>query len=869
MTHRRVGRAAMAVVSALGAAIPAFTAAGQCETLDPVLGRRFEVEVNAAIGFDLDGAGPRRDSLVIGGFSSSSDYQDISGVAVWDGVDWRAIGHGLNGRGRAFVKWDPDGDGPLKERLVATGAFTMSGATPVNRVAQWDGSVWQPIGAGFADNDGASLVVWDHDADPSTPARLVAGGFFTWSGTTMVNRIAVWDGESWHPLGDGFGATVRAVVAWNDDDDPATSARLVAAGDFTTSGAETINRIAMWDGSAWQSLGTGFSAAARALTVWDPDGTGPERSLLIAGGSFATAGGTAVNQIAAWNGAEWRALSTGVSSTGASPSVGGLLSWDHDESAATPDMLLARGVFDMAGGQPASGIAAWDSSAWGPVGTGLAGITFSLAYMTTWDPDGPGPRNSELVTGPGVLRWNGVRWDSFSTRLVRSSSDGQANALTAWDPDGSGPEPRQVVAGGGFTSAGSVAARFVARWDGAEWNAIGAGPPGSTIGIDTVRTATVWDPDGSGPEAERLVVGGSLIGSVSMWSGEAWNSVGTITGPGDCHALTSWDPDDHGPQTPVLVMGGQMVGVVGGLRYSGVLTWDGAQVSAPGQWPENSQGIVWSLGTWDADDAGPEPTRLIVGGSFISAAGTPAKGVAIWDGAAWAELGGGVAGADSVGVVLAITTWDHNGSGPGAPWLVVAGGFVRAGDVPALNVAAWDGSAWRALGGGVGDTVISFPFAATSWDLDGEGPLSPSLFVGGQFYLQGSSSIARWDGVAWSAINGAAAYQSTFALLTMPGDPALARAGQLIAGGRYTSDSSSFLRGGIAAWNGCIANDACPGDADGDMFVGLADLAAMIRNWSASEPPVPPLTRGDVTGDGLVTVKDVAVAIGNWGAACR
>lgn len=58
---------------------------------------------------------------------------------------------------------------------------------------------------------------------------------------------------------------------------------------------------------------------------------------------------------------------------------------------------------------------------------------------------------------------------------------------------------------------------------------------------------------------------------------------------------------------------------------------------------------------------------------------------------------------------------------------------------------------------------------------------------------------------------------------------------------------------------------ACPGDADGDGMVGLADLAVIITNWFTAGMPG---TLGDLDGDGARGLSDLAIVINNWGASC-
>jgi hypothetical protein len=59
--------------------------------------------------------------------------------------------------------------------------------------------------------------------------------------------------------------------------------QLIAGGNFTTAGGVSTNRIARWDGSNWEALGSGMNYDVRALTVYNGE--------LIAGGWFTTAGG--------------------------------------------------------------------------------------------------------------------------------------------------------------------------------------------------------------------------------------------------------------------------------------------------------------------------------------------------------------------------------------------------------------------------------------------------------------------------------------------------------------------------------------------------------------------------------------------------
>jgi choice-of-anchor B domain-containing protein len=51
-----------------------------------------------------------------------------------------------------------------------------------------------------------------------------------------------------------------------------------------------------------------------------------------------------------------------------------------------------------------------------------------------------------------------------------------------------------------------------------------------------------------------------------------------------------------------------------------------------------------------------------------------------------------------------------------------------------------------------------------------------------------------------------------------------------------------------------------PADVNGDGFVGVDDLVAVISNWGPCPPPCPP----DITGDGTVDVNDIVALFEAW-----
>ena len=236
----------------------------------------------------------------------------------------------------ALTSFD-DGSGPA---LYAGGLFTLAGGGAASRIARWNGASWSALGTGV-NNAVRALVVFD---DGSGPA-LYAGGNFTTAGGGSANRIAKWNGASWSPLGTGVNNAVRALVVFDDGGGPA----LYAGGNFTSAGGGAANRIARWDGASWSALGSGVSGLSNtveALAVFD-DGSGPA---LFVGGNFASAGGSAANRIAKWDGASWSALGSGTSREV-------LAMTGHDDGSGPA--LFAGGVFDSAFDSGDSFLAKW------------------------------------------------------------------------------------------------------------------------------------------------------------------------------------------------------------------------------------------------------------------------------------------------------------------------------------------------------------------------------------------------------------------------------------------------------------------------------------------------------------------------------
>jgi hypothetical protein len=287
---------------------------------------------------------------------------------------------------------------------------------------------------------------------------------------------------------------------------------------------------------------------------------------LFAGGSFLTAGDQPARRIARWDGARWHTLDTGMDGN-----VWALASFRGD--------LVALGTFGEAGGVTANRVARWDGSQWHAMDRNLVQMCCDPTFAVRGDDlfmTGRFPfTEADTIYGTlGVARWDGSRWDPIYIEI-----DG-------WDY----PAVAPIVVHEGDLIASARGAGRLARWDGTRWSWMDA-PPG--IGI-------------------RLISGGGELyatgrvddgWAVSRWTGTEWESLGHLSG---------WLGAAHFHDGS-LVVGGRLEGQESGAVLR--LTGNG--------WKAIDEGMdddVLALGTFGRS--------LVAAGSFTTAGGRPARGIA-------------------------------------------------------------------------------------------------------------------------------------------------------------------------------------------------------------------------------------------------
>ncbi|HUU98537.1 MAG TPA: hypothetical protein VM487_22615 [Phycisphaerae bacterium] len=431
---------------------------------------------------------------------------------------------------------------------------------------------------------------------------------------------------------------------------------------------------------------------------------------------------------------EWSGVGAGLSDAGLALTV-------FDDGSG--EALYAAGAFIEAGGNTVNCVAKWDGTEWSDLNGGVTAATQAFISALAVFNDGTGDAlyacgyfdEAGGVPVSHIAKWNGAEWSALGSGL--SGGFAQGFALAVFD-DGNG---RALYAGGFFTHAGGIPANSIAKWDGQQWSALAGGLGGSP------------------PQANVLAASDadSDLGA-ALWVGGVFQSAG-------------------------------------GVEAYNIAKWDGSEWSALGDGVDSD---VYGLTIFD--DASGD--ALYVAGEFTTAGDVDAVGVAKWDGSEWSSIGGLWFEPDvEPGVGYALTVFD-DGTGPA---LYVSGVFAMAADVEAVSIAKWDGGEWWALGDGITfEGEPGEPYAVTA---GGTWTSPAALYASGDFDAAGGVSV---DFIAaWTP--------------AIPGD--------LNGDGCVDQADLGIL---LADW-GCSGGE-CPGDCDGDGDTDQSDLGILLTHWGEGCP---------------------------------
>ncbi|MGA2247495.1 MAG: hypothetical protein ABSH48_21125 [Verrucomicrobiota bacterium] len=656
---------------------------------------------------------------------------------------------------------------PAKEELAVV-VNDAEAVYPVRIDPTFSDANWVSMGGFPGANGTVDAAVLDGSGN------LYIGGQFTIVDNVVANGIAKWNGQHWSALGSGisgvgdeFGPYVEALAV--------SGSTLYAGGDFTAAGGVAATNIAQWNGTNWSALGSGMSshtwngypASVFALAV--------SGSTLYVGGSFIITGGSreqggfSANNIAEWNGSNWSPLGSGISGVGDDwgAEVNGPSVFALAVSGST---LYAGGAFTEAGGVAATNIAQWNGTNWSTLGSALSGNHYAFVDVLavlggTLYAGGDFTDAGGDTNGNFIAQWNGTSWSGLG-----SGVDYEVFALAV--------SGNMLYAGGVFTGAGGdTNANFIAQWNGTGWSNLGSG----FATQDQGREVAVLAASGGTLYAGGIftAAGGTVANNLAQWDGNRWSGFGS----GMNVAVNALAVSGG------TVYAGGSFTTAGGVAANAIAEWNGSN------WSALDSGITGQSGA-AVNALAVSAGTLYAGGSFTQAGGSAANNIAQWNGSSWSALGSGMNNA-----VIALAVTDGN--------LYAGGWFTTAGGNSAMSIAQWSGSNWSALNSGI-----------LGVGADGGGPYvsalavsGGTLYAGGDFTTAGgnaASYIAQWNGSNWSALG--SGVNGEVNALAVTGST-------LYAGGGFTAAGGIGTRY-IAEWNG--SNWSALGSGMNNEVVALA-----------------------------------------------
>jgi hypothetical protein len=454
--------------------------------------------VGAGVNGSIGGMAFLGTDLYVGGqFTATGTSVSAQNIAKWNGSTWSALGSGVKGA---------SGGRPINDVAVfggnvyITGNLTNSGGVTTSRIAKWDGANWSSIGA----LNGAGLRLCTNGG------ALYVGGSFNLAGGLVADHVARYDGDTWSavagPAQNGTEFFVQSLAVANDG--------LYAGGFFSAIGQLTGASVARFDGTNWNPLGLGVYGTYNGNTVVVRALCSAPGSVIV-GGAFLNAGNISfANNIASWSPTfGWEALGDGVDNTvsaiaysGGDVYVGGSFTFAYSQGVGYQMNKIARWNADNSAGWSSLGYGAngtVSALAAGPSGGVYVGGSFTAVTNL-----------SSTVTANRIALWDGSSWSALGTGMSSGS-------VTAIFVDGG-----DVYVGGSFTTAGSVTARGIAKWNGT-WSALGAGFLSSgTASVSAIAKL------GTNIYAAGLFTnaGGSAMRVVARWDGSQWSALGSGAG---------------------------------------------------------------------------------------------------------------------------------------------------------------------------------------------------------------------------------------------------------------------------------------------------------------------------------------------------
>ncbi|GHG74497.1 hypothetical protein [Comamonas sp. JC664] len=501
----------------------------------------------------------------------------------------------------------------VQDELWVAGQFEFAEIGAVG-LAIWDGTAWKLPPGGPANGFVYELLVSGDD--------VWVGGAFSQVGGIASNKVARWDGTTWHPY--DFPIPGNGVFALTLGDDGTPYAGGTFAYDFNQDG---VGSIARWNGTRWEMLDEGVSTGFYPGVVTD---LVFHEGKLHVGGCFNFVNGQGygnplaieANALAVWSPdsgwAQWP-QATSLNRTvwhsrlfcgDEPPEVFPLWDVPIQRFLLDDDRIYVTGSLPSIDGAASQSIVSYADGHWraegAEPGDGLSGGTRTLAVggeQCAVHALGNMTHAGGTRVPSTVLRFTDSGWQALGAFPAMECRDLAVNAhgdifvmCVDWD----------------------VFQSHVLTWNGEDWESLGDLREhgfASTMALDALGRP--W-----------LATQAEAASRVIRWTGEQFEVVADgIDGPVYALALR---PENDDPDRPAFVVTGEFMHV-GELPARRIAHWTGSAFEALGEGLSTSpitaaygaHGIYASTNEETTLDGSPVPGRLALGH---------------WNGTAWREL---------------------------------------------------------------------------------------------------------------------------------------------------------------------------------------------------------------------------------------
>jgi len=287
-------------------------------------------------------------------------------------------------------------------------------------------------------------------ADTASNILYVGGDYISVRGLN-TQGIASWNGTQWDSLGSGLDYNgicaryVAGIVRYQNE--------IWVCGGIDSIGGKKLWWGARWNGTQWDSIPGGTQYFNYNGMIWNFYVSNNE---LYAMGAFDSIGGIASDKIAKWNGSAWTSFPPLDTTSGG---------WAITCASMYNGELYVGGNFDSQIASNMKDIAKWNGTNWQSVGGGLSGANTVVDDLTVF--------NGELYVsgyfqtsfgdpGNNIAKWNGTSWSQVGTGC------GGANVFAMKE------YRNELYVGGAINDAGGTPVTYIAKWDGSQWYDLGS-----------------------------------------------------------------------------------------------------------------------------------------------------------------------------------------------------------------------------------------------------------------------------------------------------------------------------------------------------------------------------------------------------------